>query len=66
MVQCRELFDTRGTALRIERFIKTLGRTEKEQLIENPGKLKSLVEGHFQESIEIKPYRLSKLGAENE
>lgn len=39
IAQCWRLFDTVGTALKVERFIKKQGKSTKEQWIQNPHEL---------------------------
>ncbi len=39
IAQCWMVSDCKGTALKVEKFIKTLSKDEKEQLILNPGGL---------------------------
>lgn len=43
IAQCWKLYGSRGTALRIEHFIKRLDRKRKMKLIEEPGQLKASI-----------------------
>ncbi|HON77339.1 MAG TPA: GIY-YIG nuclease family protein [Spirochaetota bacterium] len=55
IAQCWRLFDTKGTAMKIEHFIKKMDRGEKLDLIHNPLTLRLLVEKHFGSNIHIAP-----------
>lgn len=43
IAQCWRLFDTVGTALKVERFIKKQNRKFKEYLVDNPHEIKAVI-----------------------
>ena len=43
IAQCWRLFDSVGTALKVERFIKIQNRKTKEQWVQNPEELKTVI-----------------------
>jgi len=54
IAQCWEIFSTKGTALRIESFIKKLSKNQKERIVENPQTLILLLnKAQFEENLEI-------------
>ncbi len=56
VLQCWKLHGNRGTAMRVEHFIKSLNRRKKEALVEHPETLKGLLYREKTLSIEVTPY----------
>lgn len=56
-IACAWKFDgDRGSALKVESFIKNKTRKEKEVLIENPGQLKKELKNELQLNLKVKTY----------
>ncbi len=55
IAQCWKLTGGKGTALKLENFIKSRERKEKEKIVANPGLLENLFSGETGISIEINP-----------
>ena len=53
IAQCWRLFDTVGTALKVELLVKRQGRPGKNRLVEDPARLKKLVTGKFDRDVRI-------------
>lgn len=53
IAQCWRLYDTVGTALKVERMIKTIGRPAKDRLVGEPAAIKKLVAARLGADIEI-------------
>ena len=66
IAQCWRLFDTIGTALKVERFIKNQDRKTKALYIENPGELKSRVSRSVGKELIIFPFDASQVEKESE
>ena len=66
IAQCWRLFDTVGTALKVERFIKNQDRETKLLLIESPGELKSRVSKNMGKELIIFPFDASSVEKESE
>ena len=66
IAQCWRLFDTIGTALKVERFIKNQDRKTKALYIENPGELKSRVSRSVGKELTIFPFDASQVEKESE
>jgi len=64
ILQCWRLHGNKGTALRVEHFIKSLNRKEKEALLEHPEALKELLYRGITLSIEVTPCPLIRNGTE--
>lgn len=60
IAQSWQLFDTIGTALKIERFIKRQNRLTKELLIHSPEILKTRLHEKLRLNINIEPFSLSE------
>lgn len=56
IAQCWRLFDSIGTALKIERYIKKQKRSIKENLIKNPEDLKSRIFKNLNLDLKISPF----------
>ncbi|MDY6933758.1 MAG: GIY-YIG nuclease family protein [Spirochaetota bacterium] len=56
IAQCWKLYDTKGIALRIEHFIKSLDRKVKDIIVDDPERLKYYVLDKLTLDIEIFPY----------
>ncbi len=61
IVQCWQLFDTVGTALKIERFIKRKDKKTKELMIKHPDRLKEMVSKKMKINLELFHYDSSKM-----
>jgi putative endonuclease len=59
IAQCWQLFDSIGTALKIERFIKRQNRPTKELLIHSPEILKARLHEKLRLNVNIEPFSLS-------
>ncbi|HPB80424.1 MAG TPA: GIY-YIG nuclease family protein [Spirochaetota bacterium] len=55
IAQCWRLLDTKGTAMKIEHYIKKLDRRGKLELIINPGTLQLLASEHLGSDINVVP-----------
>lgn len=55
MAGCWRLFDTKGTAMRIEHFVKKLDRRDKIFIIHNPFELQSLAAAHLGSPVNLVP-----------
>lgn len=55
IAQCWRFDGTIGTALKIERLIKTMSRKSKENLVANPDQLQKLVEKNLVLNVELQP-----------
>ena len=53
IAQCWRLFEPVGTALRIERLLKSQGRPGKEQLVREPARLKGLAEARVARELAL-------------
>ena len=56
LAQCWRLFDTVGTALKVERLIKHRGTTAKRRLLSDPDTLASLAAARLEREIDITPF----------
>lgn len=61
IAQCWKLAAGKGTAMKIEKFIKSRERKEKEKIVTNPGLLETLFRSETGTSIEINPYDPEKI-----
>lgn len=61
IAQCWQLFDSIGTALKIERFIKLQSRVTKELLIQSPETLKMKLHGKLKLNLDLEPFELSAI-----
>ena len=53
IAQCWRLFDTVGTALKVEHLVKKRPRAAKTRLVTNPGELKALAANKLSRSVSI-------------
>jgi putative endonuclease len=53
IAQCWRLYDTVGTALKVEKIIKTIGRQAKDRLVGKPAAIKTLVASRLGGDVEI-------------
>lgn len=65
IAQCWRLFDTVGTALKVERFIKKQPRKTKEFWVENPEELKSKVSRNMEKELVLFPFDASRVEEES-
>ena len=65
IAQCWRLFDTVGTALKVERFIKNQDRKTKLLWVENPKELKSRVSRNIGKELVIFPFDTSRVEKES-
>ena len=65
IAQCWRLFDTIGTALKVERFIKNQDRKTKLQWIENPEELKPRASKNMEKELILLPFDASKVEEES-
>ena len=65
IAQCWRLFDTVGTALKVERFIKNQDRKTKLLWIENPEELKSRVSKNMEKELVLLPFDASRVEKES-
>lgn len=54
--QCWRLYDSVGSALKVEKCIKTAGRPVKERLIGDPARLAKMVASRLELEIRIEPF----------
>ena len=66
IAQCWRLFDTIGTALKVERFIKNQDRKTKVLWIENPEELKLRIFRNMGKELIISPFDASQVEKESE
>jgi len=66
IAQCWRLFDTVGTALKVERFIKNQDRKTKVLWIENPKELKGRIVRNLGKELIIFPFDASRVEKESE
>jgi putative endonuclease len=55
MVQCWRVTGSRGEALRVEAYIKTLSRKRKDAIVENPLLLSSMLKKRFDKDFYLNP-----------
>jgi putative endonuclease len=55
IAQCWRLFDTKGTAMKIEHYIKKMDRRDKLDLIRNPAALQLLASEHLGADVRVIP-----------
>ena len=65
IAQCWRLFDTIGTALKVERFIKNQDRKTKLLWIESPEELKSRVSKNMEKELVLLPFDASRVEKES-
>ncbi len=56
LAQCWRLFDTVGTALKVESLIKRRGTASKRRLLENPDTLAPMAAARLEREIDITPF----------
>lgn len=56
IAQCWRLFDSIGTALKVERFIKNQTRATKQRWIQNPEELKIKIVKNLELDLDISPF----------
>ena len=66
IAQCWRLFDTVGTALKVERFIKNQDRKTKILWIENPKELKARIVRNLGKELIMFPFDASRVEKESE
>lgn len=66
IAQCWRLFDTVGTALKVERFIKNQDRKTKALWVQNPEELKSRIFKNMGKELIIFPFDASRVEKESE
>ncbi len=59
--QCWQVFEDKGSAMKIENLIKRKGRKVKEDLVNNPKKLKKIVFNSLVLNLKIKTYNSIKI-----
>ena len=65
IAQCWRLFDTIGTALKVERFIKNQDRKTKLLWVENPEELKLRVSKNMEKELVLLPFDASRVEKES-
>ncbi len=65
IAQCWRLFDTVGSAIRVEALIKKRSRLEKENMVKNPVLLKKLVQKRLDADVKIFPFAPGLVEAES-
>ena len=65
IAQCWRLFDSVGTALKVERFIKNQKRKTKERWVLNPEELKSVIADKMNLDLRISPFNSSRVEEES-
>ncbi len=66
IAQCWRLFDTVGTALKVERYIKSQDRKTKEFWVENPAELQRRVSNNMKKELSLFPFDASRVEEESE
>jgi len=65
IAQCWRLFDTVGTALKVERYIKSQDRKTKEFWVENPEELRRRVLKNMEKELILFPFDTSRVEEES-
>ena len=66
IAQCWRLFDTVGTALKVERYIKSQDRKTKEFWVGNPEELRPRVSKDMEKALILFPFDTSRVEEESE